>query len=224
MRIQVLGVGGAFNPEIGNSSIIIWDDNGGFLIDCGYTVYPILKEKNLIDKINRIFITHRHGDHIGSLDIFLYHKRFMYSQKVEFFGVTEHLEYLKQIDPSFDKDFDQYFEGSKSKSVVTLPVIHSEGVPSEAFYNFGILYSGDSSESLLDTPQAQEAKVILHEVTFNKITVHTDFVALARASETIKQKTWLYHYNVGEDKKFESKVRMHGFAGFLKKDQVIEIK
>jgi len=223
MRIQVLGVGGAFSPELGNSSIIIWSESSGFLIDCGYTVYPILKEKNLIDKIDKVFITHRHGDHVGSLDTFLYHKRFMFNQKVTFFGVKEHMEYLKQIDPGFEKDFDQYFKDVR-QSISTIPVKHSEGVPSEAFYNFGILYSGDSSETLLETPQAQEAKIILHEITFNKVTVHTDFVTLARASETIKKKTWLYHYNNGEDKKFESRVRMHGFAGFLTKDQIIEVK
>ena len=221
MRIQVLGVGGAFSPELGNSSIIIWDKNKGFLIDCGYTVYPIIKEKNLIDKIDKVFITHRHGDHAGSLDTFLYHKRFIYNQKVEFFGVTEHLEYLKQIDPGFDKDFDQYFVDSKSKGITSIPVNHSEGVPSEAFYNYGILFSGDTRESLLETPQASDAKIIFHEVSFNKVNVHTSFEELARASDDIKKKTWLYHYGIQDEALYTAKVRQFGFAGFLKKDQVI---
>ena len=61
MRIQVIGCGGAFSPEIGNSSIIIWDGTGkGFLIDCGYTVYPLLKKKNRGDPslTSIVFLSH----------------------------------------------------------------------------------------------------------------------------------------------------------------------
>lgn len=225
MKIQVLGTGGCFSPEIGNSSIIIWDKSTkGFLIDCGYAVYQTLKEKNFLDKIDKVFITHRHGDHIGSLDSFLFHKRYVLQQKVKFYGVTDHLEYLKCIDPSFEKDFDEYFEEDKDfPKIQIIPVKHSPGVPSNAFYNFGVLYSGDTSESLLDSAEAREAKVIFHEVSFNDaVTVHTQFKDLARAPDDIKKKTWLYHYNTGEDQKYLSKVTQHGFKGFLKPGQIIE--
>jgi len=223
MRIQVLGCGGAFSPEIGNSSIILWDGKGkGFLIDCGYTVYPLLKKKNLIDKIDRVFITHRHGDHIGSLDTFLYHKRFMFNQKVTFYGLSDHLPYLKTIDPGFENDAEAYFKLG-DEGIKTMSVKHCDGMACEAFYNFGLLYSGDTAESLLETPQARDAKIILHEVTFNEsVSVHAPFNVLARAAVEVKKKTWLYHYNVGEDKEFESKVRQHGFAGLLTQDQMLK--
>lgn len=224
MKIQVLGVGGCFSPEIGNSSIVLWDKGTkGFLIDCGYGVYPILKEKNLIGRIDKVFITHRHGDHIGSLDSFLFHKRYINKQKVKFYGVQDHMAYLKSIDPSFEKDFDEYFENDDKNPIQIIPVKHSEGVPTNAFYNFGLLYSGDTSESLLDSPEAREARVILHEVTFNEsVNVHTQFNVLARAPDDIKRKTWLYHYNQGDDVQYMSKVLQHGFKGFLKQGQTIE--
>lgn len=223
MRIQILGCGGAFSPEIGNSSIILWDGHGkGFLIDCGYTVYPILKKKNLIDKIDRVFITHRHGDHIGSLDTFLYHKRFILNQKVTFYGLSDHLDYLKTIDPSFENDAETYFK-LNDEGIKTMSVKHCSNMPCEAFFNYGLLYSGDTAESLLDTPQAREAKIILHEVTFNEtVDVHTPFNVLARAADEVKRKTWLYHYNLGEDKEFSSKVKLHGFAGIVTQDQIIK--
>ena len=223
MRIQVVGCGGAFSPEIGNSSIIIWDGKGqGFLIDCGYTVYPILKKKNLIGKIDKIFITHRHGDHIGSLDTFLYHKRFMLNQKVTFYGLSDHLDYLKAIDPGFENDAEAYFKLG-DEGIKTMPVRHSEGMSCEAFYNYGLLYSGDTAESLLETSQARDAKIILHEVNFNDaVSVHVSFNVLARAADEVKRKTWLYHYNVGEKEEFESKVRQHGFAGMLSQDQMLK--
>ena len=221
MKVQVLGVGNAFCPELGNSSIIIWDNSSkGLLIDCGYTVYPILKKKNLLDKIDRVFITHKHGDHTGSLDTFLYHKRFLLKQKVTFYGVANYAEYLKMIDPGFEKDRDQYFVKA-SETIDSIPTEHQEGALSWAFADFGVLYSGDTSRSLLDTSQAFDAKVILHEVSFSKSNAHTDFTELAKAADKIKRKTWLYHYAAGEEETQESKVRLHGFAGFLKKDQII---
>lgn len=221
MKLQVLGVGNAFSPELGNSSIILWDRTKGFLIDCGYMVYPTLKEKNLIDKIDKVFITHRHGDHIGSLDTFIYHKKYLLSQKIKFYGMSAHLEYLKQIDPDFDKKSEEFFSDD-NVSINTIPVKHAGDTPASAFYNFGLLYSGDTAESLLETPQAFDAKVILHEVSFSKNSVHANFADLSRAPQQIKSKTWLYHYGVGEDEKFEGRLNTHGFAGFLKKDQVIE--
>lgn len=226
MQIQVLGVGGAFSPELGNSSIIIWDKKGGILVDCGYGVYPILKRKNLLSRVNRIFITHLHGDHSGSLDTFLYHKRFILGQKVKFFGISEIMPYLEMIDPSFGYDYDasEYFNlEDDGESLTIIPTDHIEGRSSNALYYKGVLYSGDTSESLLDSPQAYDAKIILHEVSFNETNVHTYFNVLARAKEEIKRKTYLYHYNSGEDVAFLSKAYQHGFAGFLKKDQLINI-
>jgi len=226
MQIQVLGAGGAFSPEIGNSSIIFWDKDGGLLVDCGYTVYPIIKKKNLIRRINRIFITHRHGDHLGSLDTFLYHKRFVLGQTVKFFGISDIMPYLEAIDPffGFDEDGDQYFNlEDDGANVVVIPTKHVEGMVSHALYYKGVLFSGDTSESLLETPQAYDAKLILHEVSFTDNNVHTYFNELARAKEEIKRKTWLYHYNVGEDVSYASKAGNHGFAGFLKKDQILNL-
>ena len=224
MRIQVLGVGQAFSPEIGNSSIILWDDDRGFLIDCGYTVYPILKQKKLIDRIDKVFITHNHDDHIGSLASLFYHKRFVLNQKIKFFGISDHMNYLKAIDPNFDfeKQAKDYFILDE-ESIQTIPVNHSEGVPAEAFYNYGVLFSGDTSESLLETPEARTAKIILHEVSFADVPVHAYFNKLANAPVEVKAKTWLYHYGVGENKIYESRVRNHGFAGMLVQDQTITL-
>lgn len=223
MRIQVLGTGDAFTPELGNSALILWDQGRGFLIDCGYTVFPYLKEKNIADKIDRVFITNRYDAHAGSLTTFLDFKR-MKGQKVKFFGVAEHLEYLKTIDPKYENDYESFFEDA-AETVVTIPV-RTGGITSSAFFNFGLLYSGDTAESLLDTPQAFEAKVILHDVSFDENSsagnFHAPFASLIKASDHIKRKVWLYNFKKDQPKDVELKVLQNGFAGILKKDQILK--
>lgn len=227
MKIIVLGVGGAFSPEIGNSSILLQDDNGsGFLVDCGYTVFPTLKEWNLLDCVDTIFITHKHGDHIGSLDTLLYYKRYVQNKKIKFYGLPNYDSYLKEIDPCFASDRSEFFvsEGSEIDMIDVLEVDHAPNMLSFAFTNFGLLYSGDTCKSLLKTQEAIDAKMIFHEVTFNpNVTVHTHFDELAKASLEVKAKTWLYHYNVGEDKIFIGKAIDAGFRGFLKQGDIKEI-
>lgn len=46
MKIEILGTGGGNTPEYGNTSFLIWnnDESEAVLMDCGYTVYPRLKE------------------------------------------------------------------------------------------------------------------------------------------------------------------------------------
>lgn len=223
MEIKVLGVGSAFSPELGNSSIILWEKGKGLLIDCGYTVFPALKRLNYLNNIDSLFITHRHGDHIGSLDTFLYYKRFLLNQKVTFYGISDHMEYLEQIDPSFgfDKEAKEYFNLDK-KIIKVVPSLHA-GLVTNAFYDRGVLYSGDVDDSLLDSPEARDARIIIHEVSFGTSAVHTSFDDLKRASNDIKAKTWLTHYNKGEFEEFNTKVMTHGFRGMLRIGQSIKV-
>lgn len=76
VEINFLGTGGAFDLLEKNSSVVIKTSSGTILIDCGFTVYPELLAKGLVEKIDYIFITHCHEDHIGSLSTFVYHKYF----------------------------------------------------------------------------------------------------------------------------------------------------
>ena len=223
MKVQVLGVGNAFSPELGNSSVIIWENTGnGFLIDCGFTIFPELKELNLLHRVSKFFLTHRHMDHSGSLDTFLYYKRFILNQKVSFFGFADHIEFLKMIDPKFDTEAEDYFNMTEEQRINTIPT-KQDYIPSDAFFNYGVLYSGDTSQSLLDTPEATDARLVLHEVCFGNNSMHTSFEDLKRASNVVKAKTHLYHYGSGDYEKYNETVMHHGFAGMLRKGELLEI-
>lgn len=69
MNIKFLGRGAAVNPLEGSNSAYFNSDDELFLIDAGESVYYDIARLKLLDNIKalNIFITHTHGDHIGSI-------------------------------------------------------------------------------------------------------------------------------------------------------------
>jgi len=76
MKFTFLGTGGAFDVDYGNSSAIVTFKNHSILLDCGYTVYPTLRQHQIIENLNYILLTHLHNDHSGSLANTLLHCHF----------------------------------------------------------------------------------------------------------------------------------------------------
>lgn len=67
MKLEFIGVGEAFDPEIGNTSILVHNESK-ILIDCGYAVPRNLFAKNFpANFIDAIYITHFHADHVFGL-------------------------------------------------------------------------------------------------------------------------------------------------------------
>lgn len=82
MIVKFLGTGGAFDSDIGNSSVWIHINGKKLLLDCGHTVYPTLRKHDLIDDLDYILISHLHDDHVGSLcTTILHHTFFMHKPK-----------------------------------------------------------------------------------------------------------------------------------------------
>lgn len=87
MKIEVLGVGNLFTPEITNTSFLLSPENYGnkkFLIDCGYNVFQkLVSDKYDIENIDTVIITHTHPDHVGSLGALIYYRWFMFNKTTE---------------------------------------------------------------------------------------------------------------------------------------------
>lgn len=77
MELKFLGRGGAFFTEEGNTAAYFIEDKTLFFIDCGETVFSKiiqldLLKRNHIEKVY-CFVTHMHGDHVGSLSSLIYY-------------------------------------------------------------------------------------------------------------------------------------------------------
>ena len=76
MDVKFLGTGGAFDYKYGNSALWINLNGSRILVDCGHTVYPILRDNGMLEELDYILVTHLHDDHVGSLCTTILHHTF----------------------------------------------------------------------------------------------------------------------------------------------------
>lgn len=161
--LEFLGRGSAFNPQEGNTSAFLIENNNMLLIDCGETIFGSLIENNLLDNIKdvNVLITHLHPDHVGSLGSLIYYCYYRKNIKLNIV-VDDNVEYinsLKIILYEFGVKFYMYNiinteelvgKFKNFDSVKFIPTVHYEGMDS-----YGIMfktekglvyYSGDTNE------------------------------------------------------------------------------
>lgn len=96
MELKFLGRDSGFGEK--NNSAYYEADKKLTIIDCGYTVFNIIKEKfdlNNYDTIE-VIITHLHNDHAGSLSQLILYTWFVFHKKVTVISNCKHIdEYLK---------------------------------------------------------------------------------------------------------------------------------
>lgn len=201
MQIKFIGTGGAFDYKYGNSAAWIAYKDTSILIDCGYTVYPKLREKDLISKIDYILITHLHDDHAGSLaTLILHHKHIELSEdKLVIIYPTE--EFKKDIKAflsySLVKPEEyihfQHINDMEGIGFVDTTDLHTTGMKSFAYHFHSpeelLLYSGDIGRPgiLFDFLEKQSHPNIrvFHEMSFQKIDgIHTFYKDLVPHLDT----------------------------------------
>jgi len=73
MNLNFIGIGGAFNTELGTNSAYIIENNKILFIDFGLDTFEKVVRHKLIEKVDEVYvlITHLHGDHVGGLPTFI---------------------------------------------------------------------------------------------------------------------------------------------------------
>ncbi|GAB3529191.1 hypothetical protein GCM10027443_08030 [Pontibacter brevis] len=181
MQIKFLGTGGAFDTDYRNSAAVLEFRGINLLIDCGFTVFPTLVEKNLTQKIDHIILTHLHNDHCGSLANLLLYKHIVEKSKrpVILYPSEQFKQQLYQFLQIQVKEPDKYAEFVPLDQVEGIIPIdtygqHSEGLQTYAYIfdnDSRIVYSGDLSkpevlfERLERLPEKKTA--VFHDITFN---------------------------------------------------------
>jgi ribonuclease BN (tRNA processing enzyme) len=104
MEYKQLGNGGGLSPEMTNSSFLIRQNDDYLLFDVGYNIMAKLrKDKSLkkynkiINRINTVFISHLHEDHICNLSTLLAYRKLVLGNKTTYVVCDkEILENVKQ--------------------------------------------------------------------------------------------------------------------------------
>ncbi|MDR1337932.1 MAG: MBL fold metallo-hydrolase [Rickettsiales bacterium] len=230
MIIEVIGVGGGFSYELGNSSVLAWDDSNksAVLFDCGNTTFAALREKeqkekrDIISKIDSVFISHLHDDHYGSAATLLEYRFWVHHKPT---NVTASVPFAEMFRGRMDNYNAKEIYAGPDKRIKKIPTKHAADFPCFGAYFDGLLFSGDTGVSMLKSKYAEKAKIIIHEVRLNQITVHIGIDQLAASAPAeILNKTYCIHYSSNEKKELQAKIKQFGLAGLLKPNQIIKTR
>lgn len=91
MNLNFIGIGGAFNSELGCNSAYIEENNKILFIDLGLDTFQKIVKYNLVNKNKEVYVllTHLHGDHVGGLPTFIQYCDAYFNLKVKIINNSE---------------------------------------------------------------------------------------------------------------------------------------
>lgn len=104
MVLNFIGRGSAFNVKEGNNSAFIKIDNELIMFDCGEGIFERIIKNDLLHNIKniKIFITHLHSDHTGSLSSLIYYCYYIKYIKVKVYFPNNDLKELLKMHANVD--------------------------------------------------------------------------------------------------------------------------
>lgn len=181
MQIKFLGTGGAFDTDYLNSAALLEFRGINLLIDCGFTVFPTLVRKNLVQKVSHILLTHLHNDHSGSLANLLLYKNIVEKAKKPVIlypsePFKQQLIRFLEIQVKTPEKYADFVPLEQFEGITCVDTYgqHSEGMQTYAYIfdnDYRIAYSGDLArpKALFDKLQKMPEKetCVFHDITFN---------------------------------------------------------
>lgn len=206
--IRFIGAGGAHEIHLGNSAALLSWAGKTFLIDCGFTVYPRLVQRNLVDQIDAVLITHLHDDHIGSLSALLYHRHFLsrLSPLPVLVGTPELFAklytYLHFLMGEVERFAEVKYADAYAPYIKAIPTdhLHVPHMPGSAYLfssaDMHVLYSGDIARPVpilqeTDWVKMHQPLIVFHDIAFQRTPTHCYYEELYPLAEHMT--IWGYH-------------------------------
>ncbi len=194
VQVTFLGTGAAFSTSRRtNIALLIQEGDANFVLECGPTIlFQLARAGTTPDQISHVFISHRHGDHILGLPMFL----LMCSlggvpRPLTILGSEDVIragkELTRLVYPEVDERLDNVtwveMPARKNCSVTlsptirlsTLPMKHSEQVPVLGvrldFQESGrsLVYTGDTGYAEELVAFAKDCDLLIHEANYSEI-------------------------------------------------------
>ena len=180
-----LGIGSCFNTKLFNTSAYtISKENGKntlILFDCGETVFERLIELKLLENIQdiKVYITHLHSDHVGSLPSLIFYAHFVLNIKPTIYFPSDEITSLLELSGVND---DLYIhENAYEKENIFYAVKQKHAKELNCFgYLFNldnnwIFYSGDSNELNIEVFNLLNKRTISSSERFPKDIIISEF-------------------------------------------------
>jgi glyoxylase-like metal-dependent hydrolase (beta-lactamase superfamily II) len=212
MRVFPIGVGTAFGRRFFNSNLMIVFDDGGFLlVDCGVTASWSLETIGLsVLDVENLFVSHLHADHIGGIEELTLKKKLLEGKKINLYiheelvnGFWESIRGGIEFTQIGRLRLDDYFRVRTYKDGfelggVTFSSRRTLHVPEMLSFDLGfgdLLLTGDtvfSKDYVLR--RAGDFETVVHDCSFNYVQkVHTYYEELLE-NRGLFERLFVIHY------------------------------
>jgi ribonuclease Z len=193
LEVSFLGTGSAFSTDRRtNIALLVREGDTNFLIECGPTIlYQLNQAGSAVDQISHLFVSHRHGDHILGLPMFLLMRSMGGAPgSLDILGSEDVIRAGKELAhlvyPELDKRLDSItwvgmpadrptsVEPGPSFKLSTLPMPHMQNVPVLGLRldfqngNLSIVYTGDTTYNEETAAFAAGCDLLVHEANFSE--------------------------------------------------------
>jgi phosphoribosyl 1,2-cyclic phosphodiesterase len=200
MQLKFIGVGSAYNPNMGNCNAYFAIEDSLFLIDCGETTFEKIFNLPIYISCQHIIviITHMHADHIGSLGSLISYSHYVLNKEITIAYPLETLSYFLDL-IGIDRNAYRFIKirlgqlNNLNCNILIEPII-VDHVPDMTCFgyiistkDYSIYFSGDANsipEYILNKLKSGQLDKIFQDTT-TKITSHPTHATLSYLKESI---------------------------------------